>query len=176
MDALENILTRKSVRQFADQEIEEDKIDTLLKAAMSAPSGVNKQPWKFIVVKSKENREKVIKEMPFGKYNSPVIIIPCVRDLATVPLNHDLAYCDLSAATENILLAAHALGLGAVWCAIYPSKQRIKNIKKALGLSVGLSPFSAIYIGYPSKDDKSKIKDKYKEDMAILNLYAVVPV
>ena len=163
MDAVENILTRKSVRNFADKEIEQEKIDQLLKAAMASPSGVNKQPWKFVVVKSEENKKKVIDNMPFGKYKSPIIIIPCVRDLETVPFNHDLAYCDLSSATENILLMAHALGLGAVWCAIYPSKARIKAIRKALGLSLGISPFSAIYVGYPSENDKSQVKDKFKE-------------
>ena len=163
MDAVENILTRKSVRQFDDKEIEQDKIDCLLKAAMSSPSGVNKQPWKFVVVKSEENKQKVISHMPFGKYKSPIIIIPCVRDLETVPLSHDLAYCDLSSATENILLMAHALGLGAVWCAIYPSKGRSKAIRKALGLPVGISPFSAIYVGYPSPNDKSQVKNKFKE-------------
>lgn len=163
MDAIENILTRKSVRQFADVDIEQDKIDNLLKAAMASPSGVNKQPWKFIVVKSEENKMKVIDNMPFGKYKSPIIIIPCVRDLETVPFDHDLAYCDLASASENILLMAHALGLGAVWCAIYPSKNRTKAIRKALGLPLGISPFSAIYVGYPSESDKSKVKDKYKE-------------
>lgn len=163
MDAIENILSRRSVRKFEDKEIEEEKIVTLLKAAMASPSGVNKQPWKFIVVKSQEYKDKVIENMPFGKYKSPIIIIPCVKDLETVPLNHDLAYCDLSSATENILLSAHALGLGAVWCAIYPSKTRIKNIKKALNLPLGISPFSAIYVGYPSKDDKGQIKDKFKK-------------
>lgn len=163
MDAITNILTRKSVRQFDDKEIEQDKIDNLLKAAMASPTGVNKQPWKFIVIKSEENKKKVIDHMPFGKYKSPIIIIPCVRDLETVPLNHDLAYCDLSSATENILLMAHALNLGAVWCAIYPSKNRIKAIRKALGLPIGISPFSAIYIGYPSQNDKSQVKNKFKE-------------
>ncbi|MBP5694325.1 MAG: nitroreductase family protein [Bacilli bacterium] len=163
MDALDAILTRKSVRKFKEAEIEEEKIDLLLKAAMAAPSGVNKQPWKFVVVKSEEAKAKVIDAMPFGKYKSPIIIIPCVRDLEVVPMMHDLAYCDLGAATENILLAAHALELGAVWCAIYPSKSRVKDIKKALNLGVGISPYSAIYIGYPAEDDKSQVKDKFKE-------------
>ncbi len=163
MDALDAILTRKSVRQFEDKEVEDEKIELLLKAAMAAPSGVNKQPWKFIVVKNEEAKAKIIDVMPYGKYKSPIIIIPCVRDLEVVPLMHDLAYCDLGAATENILLAAHALGLGAVWCAIYPSEKRTKDVKKALSLGLGISPFSAIYVGYPSKDDKSLVKDKFKE-------------
>ena len=164
MDAIEAILTRKSVRNFASKEVEQEKIDILLKAAMAAPSAVNKQPWKFVVIKNKEKIEDVKKAMPFGKYNAPLIIIPCINDPATFPLPHDLANCDLSAATENILLAAHALSLGAVWCAIYPSKNQIKKIKKVLNLSAGLSPFSCIFIGYPSEDDKSKVKDKYKEN------------
>ena len=91
MDAVENIVTRKSVRNFSDKEIEQEKIDLILKAAMASPSGVNKQPWKFVVVKTIENKKKVIDNMPFGKYKSPIIIIPCVRDLETVPFNHDLA-------------------------------------------------------------------------------------
>ena len=161
MDAIEAIMTRKSVRNFSAQEINEETIDKLLKAAMAAPSGVNKQPWKFVVVKSKEKREEIIKVMPFGKYDSPIIIIPCIKELSTMPMMHDLAYCDLSAATENILVAANALGLGSVWCAIYPSKQRIKQIRKVLDLPITVSPFSCIYIGYPSSEDKSKVKDKF---------------
>ena len=163
MEAIEAILTRKSVRQFSDTEIEEEKIEILLKAAMAAPSGVNKQPWKFMVVKNEEAKKKIIDAMPYGEYKSPIIIVPCVRDLEVVPLMHDLAYCDLGAASENILLAAHALGLGAVWCAIYPSKKRTKDIKKALNLGVGISPFSAIYVGYPDPQNTTKIKDKFKE-------------
>jgi len=162
MEAIEAILTRKSVRQFENKEVEEEKIELLLKAAMAAPSGVNKQPWKFIVVKNEEAKARIIDVMPYGKYKSPIIIVPCVRDLEVVPLMHDLAYCDLGAATENILLAAHALGLGAVWCAVYPSKKRTKDVKKALSLGTGISPFSAIYVGYPSQEDKSKIRDKFK--------------
>lgn len=164
MDAIENILTRKSVRSFSDKEIEEEKIEMLMKAAMSAPSAVNKQPWVFYVCKSEEAKEKVIKVMPFGKYKSPIIIIPCIKELASIPLAHDLVNCDLSAATENILLAAHALGLGAVWCAVYPNKLQQKNIAKAIGCKASETPFSAIYVGYPSEDDKSKVKDKFDKD------------
>ena len=163
MDAIENILSRKSVRNFKDQEIDDQTLDTLMKAAMAAPSAVNKQPWVFYVCKSEEVKEKIRKVMPFGKYICPVIIIPCVKEINSIPLAHDLVYCDLSAATENILLAAHALGLGAVWCAVYPNKGLIKSIAKAIGCKIGETPFSSIYLGYPSDDDKSKVKDKYTE-------------
>ena len=130
---------------------------------MAAPSGVNLQPWKFIVIKDKDTKEAVKKVLPFGKYDSPIIIIPCVKDLSTIPFNHDLAYCDVSAATENILLAAHDLGLGAVWCAIFPNKKHIKEMRKALNQGLTISPFSCIFVGYPAENDKSKVKDKFKE-------------
>ena len=161
MNTLEAIFTRKSVRSFDSKEIEDEKIETLLKAAMSAPSAMNKQPWEFVVCKSEESRQKVISKMPFGKYKSPLIIIPCIKDSASVLVAKDLSNCDLGAASENILLAAHELGLGAVWCAIYPTKLLMNSIQKVLELPKGIIPFSALYIGYPSKDDKSVIKDKY---------------
>ena len=170
MEAIKAIMTRKSVRNFDNREVEDEKITTLLKAAMASPSAVNKQPWKFVVIKNKEKLEEVRAAMPFGKYNAPLIIVPCIDDLTIFPLQHELGNCDLSAASENILLAAHALGLGAVWCAIYPNKGQIKKMRKVLDLGPTVSPFSCIFIGYPSKDDKSKVKDKYKENNIIYKL------
>ena len=161
MDAIENIMSRKSVRSFSDKPIEEEKIEALMKAAMSAPSAMNRQPWEFYVVKSEEKKQAVIDAMPFGKYKSPIIIIPCTKEINGIPLAHDLMYCDLGAATENILLAAHALGLGAVWCAVYPTKMRMKAVKKALNMPLNITPYCAIYVGYPSKEDKGQVKDKY---------------
>ena len=164
METLEAIYTRKSVRNFSNKEIEEEKIEKILKAAMSAPSAINRQPWMFYVVKSESKKKEIIRLMNFGKYNSPIIIIPCGKDSKAIPLAHDLMYCDLGAATENILLAAHDLGLGAVWCAIYPRKELMKKIAQTIGAPLGQHPYAAIYIGYPSEDDKSKIKDKYNKD------------
>ena len=161
MNTIENILSRYSVRKFEEKHIEDEKIELLLKAGMAAPSAVNRQPWEFVVVKSEDAKKAVVDAMPFGKYNADIIIIPCVKEIATMPLMHDLAYCDLGAASENILLAAHELGLGAVWCAIYPNKLQIKSIKKAIKLPDGITPFSALYIGYPSSEDKGKVKDKF---------------
>lgn len=164
MEVIDAILSRKSVRQFSDKEIAEDTITTLLKAAMAAPSAVNRQPWKFVVVKDPQKKKELIDIMPYGKYDSPIIIVPCVKELSTIPTMHDLAFCDLAAATENILLAAHALGLGAVWCAVYPNKGRIKEIKKILDLPITINPYSCIYVGYPAQEDKSKVKDKFDEN------------
>lgn len=161
METFENLFSRRSVRKFENKEIEEEKIELMMKAAMSAPSAINRQPWFFYVVKDTEAKKRVIDAMPFAKYECPVIIIPCVNELNRIPTQGDLAYCDLGAATENILLAANDLGLGAVWCAVYPGKAKMKAIKKALDMPVNITPYSAIYVGYPSKEDKGQVKDKY---------------
>lgn len=163
METIQAIYTRKSVRSFLDKEIEQEKIDILMHAAMAAPSAINRQPWFFHVIQDNEIKGEIIKAMPFGKYKSPIIIIPAIKESSTIPFNHDLAVCDLSAATENILLAAHDLGLGAVWCAIFPNKALAKSIAKILKSPAGITPFCAIYVGYPSEDDKSQIKNKYNE-------------
>lgn len=163
MNTLEAIYTRKSVRNFSNKSIEKEKIDQILKAAMSAPSAINRQPWFFYVVESEEKKSEIKKAMTFGKYDSPIIIIPCAKESKVIPLAHDLMYCDLGAATENILLAAHELGLGAVWCAVYPRKEHMKKIAKIIEAPIGHHPYAAIYIGYPSEDDKSKVKDKFDE-------------
>lgn len=164
MEAIETILTRRSVRKFTDEKISDEEIKKLLEAAFAAPSGMNAQPWHFVVVKSEENLKKVRDLMMFGKYECPIIIIPCVNNGKALPFRaHNLAYCDLGAATENILLAAHALGLGAVWCAIYPDENKSNKIAKELGLKSNIKPYSAIYIGHISPDDKGQIKNKFNE-------------
>lgn len=163
METIDAILTRKSIRAFEEKEVEDEKIEILMKAAMAAPSAMNTQPWEFYVCKSEESKKAVKDVMAFGKYNAGIIIVPCVREMATIPTRHDLCYCDLGAASENILLAAHDLGLGAVWCAVYPDKNKIKTIRKVLKAPIGVTPYCCLYVGYPAKDDKSKVKEKYDE-------------
>ena len=163
MKILEVMKQRKSVRKFLPKEVTDEQIKLLMEAAMSAPSAVDKRPWTFYIARSEEVKEKVRKAMPFGKYNSSIIIVPCVNEFKTFPgEQHSLAYCDLGAVTENILLEAVELGLGTVWCAIYPSKKRMKAIKEALDLPMTVSPYSAIYVGY--EDGEAKPKDKFDED------------
>ena len=166
METLKAIKTRKSTRALLNKEIPEEVIMTLMEAGMAAPSAVDRRPWEFYVVKSEENKKKIIDAMPFGKYQSSIIIIPCIKEIRTIPTKRDLACCDLAAATENILLAATDLGLGSVWCAVHPDKSRIKAVKKALDLPMGITPFSAIYVGYIDEaNDKGKIKDKFDREL-----------
>lgn len=127
-EAIKNIITRRSIRQYTKQSVEKDKIEILLKAAMSAPSAGNQQPWDFIVVIQKEIIKKVRQVSQARSYaapleGAPLCIIVCGNlQKERYPGNWIL---DCSAATENMLLASHAIGLGAVWIGIYPEQDRI---------------------------------------------------
>ena len=102
MDILEEIKRRRSVRKFQKKEINKEDIDKLLQAAMAAPSAIDRRPWEFYVITNEEKLAKIREIMPFGKYESPLIIIPVINRLKIIPFKKELAVCDLSAATENI--------------------------------------------------------------------------
>src|SRR5512133_1574098 len=115
MEALEAILTRRSIRQYTNEKVTDEQISTLLRCAMLAPSAVNKQPWHFIVFRDKSVINEIIEVHPNASMltGASVAILVCWDE----NLQHDTGYgpVDCSAATENILLAAHSIGLGAVW-------------------------------------------------------------
>ncbi|MBS7627126.1 nitroreductase family protein [Candidatus Bathyarchaeota archaeon] len=148
---MEAIISRRSIRKYTDQPIPDDKVEMLLKAAMSAPSAGNQQPWHFIVI----NERKILDEIPkFHSYaqmlhEAPLAILVC-GDLK-LEKHKGFWTQDCSAATENILIAANANGLGAVWLGIYPREERIRGLKNLLGLPEHIIPFSLIPIGYPAE-------------------------
>ena len=147
MDAIFN---RVSVRKFADQPVEQEKIDQLLKAAMAAPSAGNQQPWEFYVVTSKPMLRTLSACSPYSgcTAKAPLAIIPCVR---TESLRFPgCAQMDMSAAIENMLLEAVEQGLGGVWMAITPDQDRIDNVVEALDIPDGLQPFAIVAVGYPA--------------------------
>jgi len=159
MDAIETIMSRRSVRDYLDTPVTNEAIETILKAAMAAPSGKNKQPWEFYVLKSEEARSAAKEVLVYARYNSPVMIIVGINQERTdAGISHDLAYSDASAACENILLAAKALGLDTVWCAIWPDNGRINGIRKALKLPFSIEPYALIHVGYAAKNENPKIK------------------
>lgn len=150
--AYSNILTRVSVRRFECQSLTDDLLSALLHAAMAAPSGVNKQPWEFIVVDDRELLGELARALPYAKMaaQAPAAIVVCgaiERFLDGDDAN--LWEQDCSAASENILLAAHALGLGAVWTCLYPHSDRMDTVSRLLNLGDGLVPFNLIPVGYP---------------------------
>ncbi len=169
MGAIEAIMTRTSVRSYTSQSVEADKIETMLRAGMAAPTGGNKQPWRFIVVDDKSIIEQFPGIVSGAKMaaNAPLAIVVC-----GVPAEGMLEYWvqDTSAATENILLSAHALGLGAVWCGVYPdSNGRLAGVQKLLNIPEDIIPLNVIVMGYP--DSEPAIKDKWMPEKVSYNKF-----
>lgn len=161
--AIENIMTRTSIRQYKDQPVEQEKIDVMLKAAMAAPSAVNLQPWHFIVITDKKTIDLLSGKQPT---NAPLLIAMCGdTDKTTMPDGKgklpDFWVQDVSAATQNLLLAAHALGLGAVWTGVYPVMERTAEVANVLNCPSNIVPVAVVRIGYP--DESPEPKNKFKE-------------
>ncbi len=169
--AIENIMTRTSIRQFKAQPVEQDKVDILLKAAMAAPSALNLQPWHFIVINDKETIALLSGKRPT---NAPLMIAVCGdTDKTMLPDGStklpDFWVEDVSAATENLLLAAHALGLGAVWTGVYPAMDRTAEVANVLNCPQNIVPLAVVRVGYP--DESPEPKNKFKEENISYNKF-----
>ena len=149
MDAMQAILGRRSIRKYKTEPVSEIEIKKLLEAAMAAPSGHNKQPWQFIVIRDKPTMLEIPKFHSYSKMleQAPVAIIVC-GDL-DVSGDSDFWPQDCAAATQNILLAAHSIGLGAVWLGVYPNKDLIEGVRKLLNIPSRVMPFCIISVGNP---------------------------
>lgn len=160
--ALDNIFERKSVRSYTDQPVSQEQVETILKAAMAAPSGMNAQPWRFVVVREQATKDKLA--IGFNKMiaKAPVVIVVCGKTTNKLGGTNNNWTADCAAATENLLLAVEALGLGAVWTACYPYDERMNPTIEALGLPDNVKPYCIVPVGYPAGNDKPK--DKWKPD------------
>jgi nitroreductase len=162
---LENIMTRKSVRNFTGEPVTKACLLALLKAGMAAPSARNRQPVVFVAVTERKLLDALGDGLPHTKmlYKAGACIVVCGD--STVPLQEgatDLWYQDAAASTENILLAAEGMGLGAVWSALYPYPDREGHVKNILGLPVYVQPFSIVPVGHPTGEDQPK--DKFRAE------------
>ena len=156
--ALDNIFARKSVRSYTDEPVSPEQVETILKAAMAAPSGMNMQPWRFVVVTDHKVKDKLA--VGFNKMiaKAPVVIIVCGKTTNKLGAPNKNWTADCAASTENLLLAVEALGLGAVWTACYPYEDRMNPTVEALGLPENISPYCIVPIGHPAGNDKPKDK------------------
>lgn len=160
-----NIMTRTSIRAFTDQPVDDATIEKILRAGMAAPTAVNKQPWAFVVVNDREQMERLREVHPYAQMlkTAQFAIVVC-GDMERALGGFAQAYWiqDASAATENILLAAHGLGLGAVWCGVYPNPDVLPKVKEVLGMPSNIVPLNIIPIGYPAENPEPK--DKWKPE------------
>lgn len=161
---IENLLTRTSIRQFAAQPVTDEQVDTLLRCGLAAPTAVNAQPWEFIVVRDRAILDTLAVRYPNTRIseNVSVAIVPCGNLEKTFKAAPDFWIQDVSAATENILLAAHAMGLGAVWTGVYPT-DKVAPVQQLLNLPEHIIPLCIIPVGYPAENPAPK--DKYKPEI-----------
>lgn len=151
---LEFILGRRSIRAFAPGEINDATVTQLLQAAMAAPSAVARDPWRFVVIRNRQTLSAIAAALPNGGMlaAAPLGIVVC-GDL-DVAHDHQLSYLlqDCSAAVENLLLCAHALGLGACWLGVHPREERIRKLREILALPASVIPVAGIAIGRPGEE------------------------
>ncbi len=169
MDLFEAIFTRRSIRNYKKGTVPEEVVGELLRAAMAAPSAGNRQPWHFVVVDSRPLLDKIQSFHPHAEMlkEAALGILICgdehkARDKGYIPL-------DCSAATQNLLLAAHAKGLGAVWLGIYPREERMRGMRELFKLPPGIVPVSFISIGHPAEPNAAV--DRYDENKVHRNAW-----
>ena len=149
----ETILKRRSVRKFTEEKVPRELIGKLLSAADAAPSACNKRPLEFYAVTNEEKLEELSLSGRFTRFKSPLIIVVVGNLGRALPLGlSDYWIHDAGAATENILLAATSLGLGACWCGVHPQKRVMEKVREALELSEKQIPFALIKLGFPAEN------------------------
>ncbi len=167
----ENIMSRKSVRKFLDEPVPNDVLESVLKAGMAAPSAMNRQPWAIEVVNDKEILNGLSAMLPYGRLETaPVAIIVCGDMSKTLEGNaRDFWVVDCSMMAENILLAAHSHGLGAVFTGAWPTKERGDKVKEYLGMPENYEVLGVIPMGYPAENPEPK--DKWNPDAVHYNVW-----
>lgn len=168
-DILSVIFTRSSVRHFRDQKPEAQQVEVLLRAAMAAPSSRNVQPWMFYVIEDPDILQEMSEKLPSAGMVSQVsmAILVCGDTTLGNPNNEQVLnwIMDCSAASQNILLAAHSMGLGAVWTGVFPYESRIRLLRQLLDIPQHILPLSLIPVGYPAGENLPK--DKWNPEKVI---------
>lgn len=159
---MQEIFIRRSIRKFEEKEIEKDKIDKLLRAAMQAPSAANQQPWEFIIVTDKKDLKVLSQASPYSKpvegSAATFVLLGDTRILKVA----DIWQQDMAAAAQNILLEAVHLELGGVWMTLSTNPAASEYVTKMYGLPEYIKPFALIALGYP-KDQENQFVDRYQE-------------
>jgi len=151
---VDTIFARRSIRKYTSEPVSEENIQTLLEAAMAAPSASNRKPWQFVVVTERGTLDALAEAHPHGKmlFEAPLGIAVC-GDLTEM---ERYWVQDCSAATENLLLAVTALGLGAVWLGVYPRDERVSAVRRILDLPDHITPLNVVSIGHPAEEKQPR--------------------
>jgi nitroreductase len=162
MDTLKAIHTRRSIRKYLDRPVPEELIQKLLAAAMQAPSARNQQPWHFVVIDDRKTLAAITNFMPNAAMaaDAPLAILVCA-DLA-LEKSEGYWVVDCAAAVENMLLAAHDAGLGAVWCGVYPREPRMQGLRRLMGLPENIMAHSLVVVGFPGEHVSPE--DRYRSE------------
>jgi len=160
-ETLKTIFSRKSVRAYAEGTIPREKLEMLARAGMAAPSAVDQRPWEFIIVTEPSTLKALAARLPYAKMTAhagaAIVVCGDLRRQWGGP-DSTMWVIDCAAATENILLAAESMGLGAVWTALYPYAERIQPVKELLGLPEYIQPLALVPVGIPRGGEKPKDK------------------
>jgi nitroreductase len=162
-------MTRRSIRKYTSQPVADEIVERLLRAGMAAPSAANEQPWYFVVIKDRSLLDQVPSFHAHSHMLGGAALAILVCEDPGLEVVNGRGMLDCSNATENILLAAHALGLGAVWLGIYPVEERMNGMRKLLGIPSQIIPVALVSIGYP--DEKLRQEDRFKPERVHSNLW-----
>lgn len=152
MECLDAIMGRRSIRRYRDEAVSEQDVETILKAAMAAPSAGNQQSWRFVVVRDRETLQRLSEATPYSSMldSAPLGIVVCGDHRAEQHPGYWVQDC--SAAVQNLLVAVHAIGLGAVWIGVHPVLEREENVRAVCGVPEGITPFCMIAVGHPVEE------------------------
>jgi len=161
---LDFIFRRRSVRKYLDKEIPAEMLNDLLEAGMAAPSARATDPWHFLVITERETLNRMTTALPHGKMllAAPAAIVVCGDMNRALEGFESYMLQDVSAAVENILLAACALGLGSCWLGIHPRRNRMDSIRNIFSLPDHIIPVAGISLGWP--DASPEARTRYREE------------
>ena len=169
-EMIDLIYKRRSIRKFTEKPLSQEILETLLKAGMAGPSGMNAQPWEFVVVTDPEQLKKFRHALMFAKQNYTAVICVCGSPRVQKNKSGDRFWVqDCSAATENILLAATSLGLGSVWIGVYPVTVFVRQVRAILNLPEDVTPLNIIGLGYPAEEKEPRTQ--YDENRVHWQMY-----
>ncbi|MFQ6102414.1 MAG: nitroreductase family protein [Anaerolineae bacterium] len=156
---IQTIFARRSIRKYTAEPVDEEDVNTLLEAAMAAPSSSNRKPWHFVVVTDRRTLDALAEVHPYGKMLFEAVL--CISVCGDPTISERSWVQDCSAATENLLLAATALGLGAVWLGVHPMEERVAAIREVLNIPETIVPLNLIPIGHPAEE--KELRTQYDE-------------